>query len=165
MMSGRPRSAAIMILALSVLGGTAMMASAAVGPGAGVWKMKPTRNSSLASGSLTVRGTNALHIHGRLNANSASCPQNTTFSISGSVPTVQVSYGHHHTRWYIASGVAARAVQSANIRLKVGGVNERNATMLASFPGRYGETDGFVGWGDDGSGYQTCGFGFVIKRH
>jgi hypothetical protein len=163
--NGRLCRAAIVILALSVLGGTAITASAAAGPAAGVWKMKPTANSSLASGSLTVRGTSALHIHGRLNGNDPTCPHNTTFSISGSVPTVQVSYGHHHTRWYIASGVGSGDVQSADVRLKVGGRFQINATMVASFPGRYGQTEGSVGWGDDGSGFQTCRFGFVIKRH
>jgi hypothetical protein len=163
--NGRLCSAAIVILALSVLGGTAMMASAAAGPASRVWEMKSVGNSSLASGSLTVRGTHALHIHGRLNDSDPTCPHNTKFSISGSVPIVQVSYGHHHTRWYIASGVGAGSVQAVDIRLKVGGGFQSNATMIASFPGRYGKTEGFVGWGDDGSGFQTCGFGFVIKRH
>ena len=165
MMNGRRRSAAIVILALSALGGTAVMASAASGPGSGLWQMKPSKSTSLASGSLTVRGTSALHIHGRINGNDTTCPHNTSFSVSGSAPIVQVSYGHHHTRWYIASGVGAGDVQPADIRLKVGGRVQTNATMVASFPGRYGQTEGFVGWGDDGSGFQPCGFGFVIKRH
>jgi hypothetical protein len=155
----------IVILALSVLGGTAMTASAAARPASGVWKMKSVGSSSLASGSLTVRGTSALHIHGRLAGSDPTCLHNAKFSISGSVPIVQVSYGHHHTRWYIASGVGAGDVQAADIRLKVGGRFQINATMVASFPGRYGQTEGFVGWGDDGSGFQSCGFGFVIKRH
>jgi hypothetical protein len=163
--NGRLWSAAIVILALSVLGGTAMMASAASGPASGGWKMKPTANSSLGSGSLTVRGTSGLHIHGRLNGSDPTCPHNTKFSISGSVPIVQVSYGHHHTRWFIASGVGSGDVQSVDVRLKVGGRFQSNATMVASFPGRYGQTEGFVGWGDDGTGFQTCGFGFVLKRH
>jgi hypothetical protein len=165
MMNGRRRSTTIVILALSVLGATAVMASAASGPGSGLWQMNPDKGTSLASGSLTVRGTSALHIHGRINGSDPTCPHNTTFSVSGSVPLVEVSYGHHHTRWYIASGVGAGDVQSADIRLKVGGRVQISATLVASFPGRYGQTEGFVGWGDDGSGYQTCGFGFVLKRH
>jgi hypothetical protein len=165
MMNRRLCSAAIVILALSVLGGTAMMASAKARPASGVWKMKPNGNSALASGTLKVKGTNARHIHGRLGGSDPTCAHDTKFSISGSLPIVQVSYGHHHTRWYIASGVAAQSVQSADIRLKIDGRYQTNATMLASFPGRYGETDGFVGWGDDGTGFQSCGFGFVIKRH
>jgi hypothetical protein len=165
MMNARLRSAAIVIVALSVLGGTAVMASAASGPTSGLWEMKPNKGAALASGSLTVRGTSALHIHGRLNGNDPTCPHNTTFSVSGSASIVQVSYGHHHTRWYIASGVGAGDVQSADIRLKVGGRVQTNATTIASFPGRYGKTEGFVGWGDDGSGFQPCGFGFVLKHH
>jgi hypothetical protein len=164
MMNGRRRSAAIVILALSVLGGTAVMASAA-GPKSGLWQMKHSKGGSLASGSLTVRGTSALHIHGRINGTDPTCPHSTTFSVSGSVRIVQVSYGHHHTRWYIASGVGGGDVQSAPIRLKIGGRVQTNATIVASFPGRYGQTEGFLGWGDDGSGFQTCGFGFVLKRH
>ena len=126
--------------------------------------MKPVKGGSLASGSLTVRDTTALHIHGRINGNDLTCPHNTTFSVSGSLSILQVSYGRHHTRWYIASGVGGGDVQSADIALKVGGRVERNATIVASFPGRYGQTEGFLGWGDDGSGNQPCGVGFVLKR-
>jgi hypothetical protein len=165
MMNRRRCSAVVVILALTMLGGTAVMASAASGPKSGLWQLKPKPGTSLASGSLTVRGTNALHIHGRLNGSDQTCPHNTTFSISGSTPIVQASFGHSRTRWYIASGVGAGRVQAADIRLKVGGRVQVGATMVASFPGRYGQTEGFVGWGDDGSGYQTCGFGFVLKRH
>ena len=165
-MHARLSSAAIVILALSVLGGTATVASAGARPKDGVWDMTPKNSDVLASGSVTVKGTKALHIRGQLaGTDPTTCMQGKSFSISGSLPIVQVSYGHHHTRWYIASGVGAQEVQSADIRLTIGGTVQRNATMVASFPGSYGQTEGFIGWGDSGSGNQSCGFGFVLKRH
>jgi hypothetical protein len=150
----------------ALAGAIAHAAKSLAPPRAGTWTMVPTAtNPGLLSGRFTVKGMSVTHLQAKA-AKTTECAGGA-LKVSGSVAIVEAALAHGHHQWEVASGgnaVGGGSLQPTPVSLTVAGQREVNATMTIAFPTKGEKSTGEIGWGDDGTGFQTCAVAFTVKQ-
>jgi hypothetical protein len=129
--------------------------------------MFPTSGSTgLISGRFKVvtKTPSVMQLHAKVKPSDCT---SGTLRVAGTVPVIEARLGHGRRGWEVGTStgtIGGGTIQPTDVSLTVRGIRQVNGTASIAFPANGHKGTGSIGWGDDGSGFQTCLVSFGIKH-